>query len=146
MKQDWKAVGSYGTVGLEVVLCIMVGLFVGRWLDGRLGTEPFLSVLWFFFGLGAAGKAVHRTWKEMQAVAAREEREQGNPAPLFGDARPERREHAPIDAHAAVDERAAGDERAAVDERATTDERVPPAGAPGRAQRRDDEPPAGGTP
>lgn len=125
MKQDWKAVGSYGTVGLEVVLCIMVGLFVGRWLDGWLGTEPILTVLWFFFGLGAAGKAVHRTWKEMQAVAAREEREQGNPAPLFGDARPERRERA-------------------VDERAPIDERVPPTGAPESAQRREDEPPAGG--
>ncbi|WP_437723260.1 AtpZ/AtpI family protein [Sorangium sp. So ce861] len=85
MKQDWKAVGSYGTVGLEVVLCILVGLFIGRWLDAKLGTEPYLAVLWFFFGLGAAGKAVHRAWREMQAAAAREEREQGNPAPMFDD-------------------------------------------------------------
>ncbi|WP_437966707.1 AtpZ/AtpI family protein [Sorangium sp. So ce260] len=93
MKQDWKAVGSFGTVGLEVVLCIMLGLFIGRWLDAKLGTDPFLSVLWFFFGLGAAGKAVHRAWKEMQAAAAREEREQGNPAPMFDDrkARPDER-------------------------------------------------------
>ncbi|AUX47910.1 hypothetical protein SOCE26_094360 [Sorangium cellulosum] len=91
MKQEWKAVGSYGTVGLEVVLSILIGLFVGRWLDAKLGTDPYLSVLWFFFGLGAAGKAVYRSWKEMQAVAAREEREQGNPAPLYDDRRDERR-------------------------------------------------------
>ncbi|XXX75724.1 AtpZ/AtpI family protein [Sorangium sp. So ce134] len=101
MKQDWKAVGSYGTVGLEVVLCILVGLFIGRWLDAKLGTEPYLAVLWFFFGLGAAGKAVHRAWREMQAAAAREEREQGNPAPMFDDRK------------ARSDERAAdGDRRA----------------------------------
>ncbi|WP_437588765.1 AtpZ/AtpI family protein [Sorangium sp. So ce1000] len=85
MKQDWKAVGSYGTVGLEMVLSILVGLFIGRWLDAKLGTDPYLSVLWFFFGVGAAGKAVFRAWKDMQAVAAREEREQGNPAPRYDD-------------------------------------------------------------
>jgi hypothetical protein len=83
MKQDWKAVGSFGTVGLEMVLSILLGLFFGRWLDGKLGTAPYLSVLWFFFGVGAAARSVHRTWKQMQAMAAREEREQGNPAPLF---------------------------------------------------------------
>ncbi|WP_437674354.1 AtpZ/AtpI family protein [Sorangium sp. So ce131] len=97
MKQEWKAVGSYGTVGLEVVLSILVGLFIGRWLDAKLGTDPYLSVLWFFFGLGAAGKAVHRSWKEMQAVAAREEREQGNPAPLYDERRPRQDERAPED-------------------------------------------------
>jgi hypothetical protein len=95
MKQDWKAVGSYGTVGLEMVLSILLGLFIGRWLDGKLGTEPVMSVLWFFFGLGAAGKAVHRAWKEMQAVAAREEREEGNPAPRFDDRGPRQDERAP---------------------------------------------------
>lgn len=97
MKQDWKAVGSYGTVGLEVVLCILVGLFLGRWLDGKLGTDPYLSVLWFFFGLGAAGKAVFRAWKDMQAVAEREEREQGNPAPRFDDRKARQDERAPDD-------------------------------------------------
>lgn len=97
MKQDWKAVGSYGTVGLEVVLCILVGLFIGRWLDGKLGTDPYLSVLWFFFGLGAAGKAVFRAWKDMQAVAEREEREQGNPAPRFDDRKARQDERAPDD-------------------------------------------------
>ncbi|WP_437778499.1 AtpZ/AtpI family protein [Sorangium sp. So ce1097] len=97
MKQDWKAVGSYGTIGLEVVLSILLGLFIGRWLDGKLGTSPLMSALWFFFGLGAAGKAVHRAWKEMQAAAAREEREQGNPAPVYDDRRARQDERAPDD-------------------------------------------------
>ncbi|WP_438025070.1 AtpZ/AtpI family protein [Sorangium sp. So ce233] len=97
MKQDWKAVGSYGTIGLEVVLSILLGLFIGRWLDGKLGTDPLMSVLWFFFGLGAAGKAVHRAWKDMQAEAAREEREQGNPAPMFDDRRARQDDRAPED-------------------------------------------------
>lgn len=79
----WKAGGSYGTIGLELVLCIMVGLFGGRWLDGKLGTEPWLGVVGFCFGLAAGAKAIHRGWKEMQDVTAREEREEGNPQPRF---------------------------------------------------------------
>ncbi|WP_437732900.1 AtpZ/AtpI family protein [Sorangium sp. So ce1335] len=102
MKQDWKAVGSYGTIGLEVVLSVLLGLFIGRWLDGKLGTDPLMSVLWFFFGLGAAGKSVHRAWKEMRAEAAREEREQGNPAPVYDDRKARQDERAPDDGRRAA--------------------------------------------
>jgi F0F1-type ATP synthase assembly protein I len=83
MKQEWKAVGSFGTIGLEIVLSILLGLFIGRWLDGKLGTAPLMTVIWFFFGLAAAGRSLWRSVKQMQAEAAREEREQGNPTPLF---------------------------------------------------------------
>lgn len=83
MKDEYKAVGSWGTLGLEIVLSIIIGFFGGYWLDQRLGTGPGISILGFFFGCAAAGKAIHRTWKEMAAVTAREERERGNPAPLY---------------------------------------------------------------
>lgn len=89
MRDEYKAVGSWGTLGLEIVLSIMIGFFGGRWLDGKLGTDPYLGVLGFFFGCGAAVKSVLRTMKEMQAVTAREEKEQGNPAPAWE--RPEER-------------------------------------------------------
>lgn len=90
MKDEYKAVGSWGTLGLEIVLSIMFGFFGGRWLDGKLGTDPYLGLLGFFFGLGAAGKSLLRTMKEMKAVTEREEKEQGNPAPAWE--RPEERD------------------------------------------------------
>ncbi len=74
MKDEYKAVGSWGTLGLDIVLSVMIGFF---------GTAPWLSVVGFVFGCGAAGKAIYRTWKEMAAVTAREERERGNPAPRY---------------------------------------------------------------
>ncbi|MGZ6988308.1 MAG: AtpZ/AtpI family protein [Thermoanaerobaculia bacterium] len=83
MRDEYKAVGSWGTLGLEIVLSVMIGFFGGRWLDGKLGTDPYLSVLGFFFGCGAAVKSLLRTMKEMQAVTAREEKEHGNPAPVW---------------------------------------------------------------
>jgi ATP synthase protein I len=89
MKPEYKALGDFGTLGLEIVLCILVGVFGGRWLDGKLGTPPIFMALGFLFGVGAAGKALFRTWKEMKEVTAREEREQGNPTPRFDPAKAE---------------------------------------------------------
>jgi ATP synthase protein I len=83
MKPHYKAIGDYGTLGIEIALCIIFGAGGGHWLDGKLRTEPWLMILGFFFGLGAAGKAVHQAWKQMQREAEREEREQGNPTPLW---------------------------------------------------------------
>ena len=94
MKDQYKAVGSWGTLGLEIVLSILIGYFGGHYLDGRAGTTPWLSIVGFFFGCAAGGKAIHRTWQEMTAVTAREEREQGNPRQIYE--RPEDRE--PVDA------------------------------------------------
>ena len=82
---QYKSLGAYGTIGLEIVLSILVGLWLGTRLDAWLGTAPWMAVLWFAFGCAAATKSVHRSWKDMQAAAKREEAEQGNPAPQFPD-------------------------------------------------------------
>jgi ATP synthase protein I len=99
MKPEYKALGSFGTLGLEIVLCILFGVFAGRWIDSKFGADPIFIISGFVFGLGAAGKALLRNWKEMKAVTAQEEREQGNPAPRFeppaardGGAKPSRKE------------------------------------------------------
>jgi ATP synthase protein I len=63
---DWKGVGSYGTVGLEVVLSILLCFFAGRWADGKLATSPYLALVGLAFGLAAAVRAVLRALREMQ--------------------------------------------------------------------------------
>jgi ATP synthase protein I len=78
-----RGLGGYGTLGLEIVLSILLGLFGGRWLDERYGTEPWLSVIGFVFGVAAAARAVQRTVSQMRRETEREEREQGNPEPLW---------------------------------------------------------------
>ncbi|MBI4540617.1 MAG: AtpZ/AtpI family protein [Gemmatimonadetes bacterium] len=39
--------------GLTWALSTALFLFVGRWLDGRLGTDPWLMILGAFVGGGA---------------------------------------------------------------------------------------------
>jgi F0F1-type ATP synthase assembly protein I len=85
MKPEYKALGSYGTLGLEIALSILFGAYGGYWLDGKLHTAPWLLGIGFFFGCGAAVKAILRNMAEMKRDAEKEEKEQGNPAPLPDD-------------------------------------------------------------
>lgn len=93
---EWRGVGSFGTIGLEIVLCIAFGFFGGRWIDDKFGTAPYGAGVGFVFGLAAAIKSVMRAHAEMQALAAKEEREQGNPLPKY-DSPDEARKNATIE-------------------------------------------------
>lgn len=66
MRPHLKAAGSYGTVGLELVFSIVFGFLAGRWLDGRFGTEPTLTLIGFFFGLAAAIRSLWRAAARMK--------------------------------------------------------------------------------
>lgn len=58
---QFRALGALMTLGLSFVLAIVIGAWVGWWLDGRLGTSPWLFFLFFFLGLAAAVVNVYRT-------------------------------------------------------------------------------------
>jgi ATP synthase protein I len=75
VQQHWKSAGSYSTLGLEVVLSVVLGLFLGRWLDSKLGTGSVLTIVWFFFGVAAGGRAIHRALQRANAEAERAEAE-----------------------------------------------------------------------
>lgn len=81
-----KQLGGVGTLGLEVALSIMFGLFGGQWLDGRFGTSPWITVAGFGFGVAAAIRAIIRQTRIMKKEAAKEEALEGNPAPLWESA------------------------------------------------------------
>ncbi|RMH42474.1 MAG: AtpZ/AtpI family protein [Deltaproteobacteria bacterium] len=47
-------------------IAVAIGWWIGRWLDDRFGTTPWLMVLFVLFGVGAAFKAVIRTAQDIQ--------------------------------------------------------------------------------
>jgi ATP synthase protein I len=65
VQQYWKGLAGPGTLGLEVALSIAVGLFGGAWLDEKLGTSPWLTVVGLAYGLAAAGRALYRATKRV---------------------------------------------------------------------------------
>jgi len=47
-------------VGLQFAASIILFLFVGRWLDSRLGTEPLLLLVGVFVGASAGFYSLYR--------------------------------------------------------------------------------------
>ncbi|MEI7812334.1 MAG: AtpZ/AtpI family protein [Ignavibacteria bacterium] len=46
--------GAYLGLGFQIAASIVLMLFLGRWLDGKLGIFPWLTISFSFLG-GAAG-------------------------------------------------------------------------------------------
>ena len=62
---------SASSVGLELGLSVVIGVLVGMWLDGRLGTTPWLMLLWLGFGLVAGFRGVLRAVRRADREADR---------------------------------------------------------------------------
>jgi F0F1-type ATP synthase assembly protein I len=60
VKQDWKGIGRYGTVGLELVLSVLLGLFGGQFLDRRFHTTPWLTLVGVAYGVAAGIRGLYR--------------------------------------------------------------------------------------
>jgi hypothetical protein len=67
---DWKGIGSYGTVGLEMVLSVLFGLFAGRWIGEKAGSASWGALIGFGFGVAAAARAMMRAYRQMQHQTA----------------------------------------------------------------------------
>ena len=64
MAQDpqstWQLIGQLSSIGMSFVFALALGFGGGYWLDGLLGTKPWLSFIGFFFGLAAGVLNVYR--------------------------------------------------------------------------------------
>ena len=55
-----QLIGQLSTIGFSFVFAIVLGFGGGYWLDGVLGTRPWLSFVGFFLGLAAGVLNVYR--------------------------------------------------------------------------------------
>jgi ATP synthase protein I len=84
VKQNWKGLGTYGTVGLEFALSILFGLFVGQWLDKKLGTH-FLALVGSALGLAAGVRAIWRAAQQATRDLEKMDREEREARKKFDD-------------------------------------------------------------
>jgi ATP synthase protein I len=63
MQTTWRLVGDSLQLGASIAFAIFIGAGIGYWLDGKLGTFPYMSIVFFFFGVAAAGRNV---WIEVR--------------------------------------------------------------------------------
>ena len=59
----WQLIGQLSTIGMSFVFALVIGFAGGYWLDGVLGTKPWLSFVGFFVGLAAGVLNVYRVMK-----------------------------------------------------------------------------------
>lgn len=58
-KKYWvRALGDAMNLATTVAACVVLGYFFGKWLDGKFGTEPWLTVAGFLVGVIAGMKAM----------------------------------------------------------------------------------------
>ena len=60
-----RALSMFSQVGISLVVCVLMGVLLGRFLDSLLGTTPWLLLLFAFFGAGAAFKFMYDLSKRM---------------------------------------------------------------------------------
>lgn len=61
-----KAFSLFMQLGITMVICMLLGLYVGRFLDGRFGSTPWLTIVFLLMGAGAAIKVLYdlsKDWK-----------------------------------------------------------------------------------
>jgi ATP synthase protein I len=59
----WKLVGDGLQLGASIVFAILIGAGFGYWLDTKFNTLPWLSIVFFLFGVAAAGRNI---WIEVR--------------------------------------------------------------------------------
>lgn len=66
------AAGKYAGIGLQFALSILVFLYLGQWVDRKLGTKSIFMLLGVLVGFGAAFYSIYRS---LMADQRREEAE-----------------------------------------------------------------------
>ncbi|GEM_PF-488940 len=66
---------SSSSVGLELGISVIIGVLFGYWLDRKLGTEPWMMLLFLVLGFVAGLRGVLRAVNRADRAAARDQRE-----------------------------------------------------------------------
>lgn len=77
----WKAYGRYGSLGIELLVSMAVGYFLGKWLDDRVGAGGWLTGLFTAAGVYAGFRAIFKAAKQMEHDIEKEEKLERGQAP-----------------------------------------------------------------
>lgn len=55
-----QAMALMSAILSQLVGSILIGIFAGRWIDGKIGTEPLFLIIGLFIGLAAGVYAMLR--------------------------------------------------------------------------------------
>jgi len=66
----WRAAAKYSAVGIEMGLAVAIGGFGGAFLDGKLGTKPYLTDILLGCGIVAGFLGLYRVARDFRRDSA----------------------------------------------------------------------------
>ncbi|MCL2372215.1 MAG: AtpZ/AtpI family protein [Defluviitaleaceae bacterium] len=63
-RELFKAASLFTQIAITIATCVFLGVFIGRFLDNGLGTEPWLLLVFAAIGVGAAFKSLYEIFKK----------------------------------------------------------------------------------
>ena len=76
MNRDWRALALVTQVGLTIVVSLTLSLLLGLWIDDRLGTKPWATLVFTLVGIVVGSFSVYRM--VAAAIVAAEQSEPGS--------------------------------------------------------------------
>jgi len=65
-REVFKSLISYSSLGLEMGLCVAIGIGIGYFLDRFFHTSPYLTIIFMIFGVIAAMKTIFQLMKKIE--------------------------------------------------------------------------------
>ena len=59
-KRLFEDLRLYGSLGIEMAAAVLIGTFMGYWIDKWLGTQPLILIIGFIFGAAAGFRNLFR--------------------------------------------------------------------------------------
>ena len=66
-KGPLQAMALYSAILSQLVGSVLIGVFTGMWLDGRIGTAPFFMIICLFIGITAGVWAMLQTVRKFES-------------------------------------------------------------------------------
>ena len=63
-KEVWDSLWLL-SLGINLVICTLIGLFFGRYLDRVFGTQPIFMIIFLGFGIAAGARGFYRAVKKL---------------------------------------------------------------------------------
>ncbi len=73
--RDMRQASLYIAIPAIMLAAPIIGFLVGYWLDGKLGTDPYLKGVGALFGIAAAGLETYQIIKKGSAIDKEEDHE-----------------------------------------------------------------------
>lgn len=58
--RGWAYAALFSEIGISLLVTTLIGVLVGYWADGQLGTLPVFLLIGFFAGAGAGTLMIYR--------------------------------------------------------------------------------------